>query len=631
MLRLMRDYATSWMIKFILGAIVLVFVFWGVGSFNSGRSGKVAEVNGHVISVDEYNEAYNNLVDRMRKTFGGSLDDEMIKALGVRRQALEQLIDEALLVQQAEAFDFRVSDEELASAIRNVPAFQRSGVFNARLYKNVLSRYHMTPEEFETSQRRAMLAQRVRSLVTHTVQVSEDEALTWYDWRNAQVDLDFVHFSPDAYKNIEVTEQEVKDRFEKNPEPYKTKEQVKVRYIRFSPEDYIDSVKVSPEQIRRYYDANPEEFHTPKTVEARHILFKVPEGADEKTVEAQREKAVEVLKKAKAGADFAELARKYSEGPSAKQGGYLGTFKKGDMVPAFSEKAFSMKAGEVAGPVRTRFGWHVILVEKVNKASEIPFDKAKDKIRRKLAMSEARTKAYDAAGAVYDVSFEGDDLVKAAEERDLRLHTTGFFTRSGPAKGVKDKVAFAKAAFALNPMEISDIKEFSDGYYLLQVLEKKPAKIPALEKVADKVRADVLQEKQNRKAEEDANAFLKELRAGKASLAEKSRAAGRPMKSTGFFKRGDAIPKIGNAQEISSAAFLLTPKAPLAEKALPGPGGYYVIRLKDRKAPPKDGFKGQEAAIKQTLRRQKEQRAFGEWLDRVKAESEISIEKDFAQ
>jgi peptidyl-prolyl cis-trans isomerase D len=166
MLRLMRDYATSWMIKFILGAIVLVFVFWGVGSFDSGSAGKVAVVNDHVITIEEYRDAYNNLVDRMRSTFGGSLDEDMIKALGIRRQALDQLINEALLVQQAQALDFRVTDEELASAIRNIPAFQRAGIFDSRLYQNVLGRYRMTPEEFEAAQRRAMLAQKVRTLVT---------------------------------------------------------------------------------------------------------------------------------------------------------------------------------------------------------------------------------------------------------------------------------------------------------------------------------------------------------------------------------------------------------------------------------------------------------------------------------
>jgi len=631
MLRLMRDYATSWMIKFILGAIVLVFVFWGVGSFDSGSAGKVAVVNDHVITIEEYRDAYNNLVDRMRSTFGGSLDEDMIKALGLRRQALDQLINEALLVQQAQALDFRVTDEELALAIRNIPAFQRAGIFDSRLYQNVLGRYRMTPEEFEAAQRRAMLAQKVRTLVTRTVQVSEDEALSWYKWQNAEVDLNFVHFSPAAYETVDVTVDEVRNRFEQNPERYKTEEKVKVRYIRFAPEDYLDSVSVSDEQLRQYYDAHPEEFRTPKTVEARHILFKLPQGADEKTVQAQREKALEVLKKARAGEDFAELARQYSEGPSAEQGGYLGTFKKEDMVAPFSEKAFSMKPGEVSDPVRTRFGWHLIRVEKVNEAAQTPFAAAKDDIRRKITMAEARTLAYEEAGAVYDVSFEGDDLVRAAEERDLSVQTTDLFTRRGPAKGIQEPGEFAKAAFALKPMEISEVKEFSDGYYLLQVLESIPAEVPEFEAVAGEVRADVIQQKKDLRAKEDAAAFLEALRADGESMEKKSSAVARPMQSTGFFKRGEQIPQIGYAQEISQAAFLLTEKTPLPDSPLKGPIGYYVIRLKDRREPPAEEFSGQRAGVEQSLRQQKEQRAFGEWLAQVKEKSEIAIEQEFVE
>ncbi|MGD8368337.1 MAG: SurA N-terminal domain-containing protein [Desulfobacterales bacterium] len=631
MLRLMRDYATSWMIKFILGAIVLVFIFWGVGSFDAGKAGKVAVVNDRVITAEEYREAYDNLVERMRASFGGSLNEDMLKALNVRKQALDQLINETLLVQEAETLGFRVTDDELASAIRNIPAFQRAGVFDNRLYQNVLGRYRMSPEEFETSQRSAMLAEKVRTFVTGTVQVSDDEALTWYKWQNAEVSLDFVHFSPAAYKDVKASEEEVKSRFDKKPEAYKTQEEVKVRYIRFAPEDYLSSVNVTPEQVRQYYDANPEEFTSPKTVEARHILFKLDPNADQETVEAKRQKAMEVLKMAQSGKDFAELARQFSEGPSAQQGGYLGAFKKEDMVAPFSEKAFSMKPGEVAGPVRTRFGWHLIKVEKVNEAAKKTLEEASDQIRREIALSDARTLAYDQAGAVYDVSFEGDDLVKAAQERDLHLITTGFFTRSGPKEGVQNRAEFAKAAFDLNPMEISDVKEFSDGYYLLQVLDKKPSKIPEFEAVADEVRADVIRDKKNQKAEEDAKAFLEAVRSDPESMGKKALAAGRPMQSTGFFKRNGQIPQIGYAQEISSAAFLLTQKSPFAEQPLNGPIGYYVIRLQERREPTIDGFKEQKPAIEQTLRRQKEQRAFAEWLEWVKAKSEISIEQDFVE
>ena len=631
MLRIMRDYAGSWMIKFILGAIVLVFVFWGVGSFDSGNAAKVAVVNDRVITVEEYREAYNNLVEQMRRNFGDNLDDDMLKALNVRRQALDRLIDETLLLQEAEDLDFRVTDEELASAIRNIEAFQQAGVFDSRLYQNILGRLRMTPEQFEIAQKRAMLSAKVRDFVTRTVQVSDAELSSWYRWQNAQVDLAFVRFAPAAYSSVTVSEEEVKRRFEENPEAYKTEKMVKVRYLKIAPEDFLSQVSVPPEELKKYYEENPEEFHQPKTVEARHILFKVSQEADEQTVEEKRKKAVEVLKMAKAGEDFAELAKRYSEGPSRSQGGYLGTFSRQEMVAPFSEKAFSMSAGEVDGPVRTRFGWHLIKVEKVNEASKETFEEAREKIRKKLALAEARNLAYDAAGEVYDVSFEGDDLLQAAEERGLSLKTTDFFTRTGPDIDIENRVEFARASFALAPMVISEIKEFKDGYYLLQVVESKPAQVPEYDAVAEEVRADLIAEKQKEMARTDAEAFLQALKKDGATMAGKSAAEGKTLRTTGFFKRNEQIPQIGYTPEIAQAVFLLTEDAPLVPEVLEANNVHYVIRLQSRKEPSPEGLEAQKDDIARRLLQQKRQEAFQQWLSDVKARSKIEIEESFIE
>ena len=199
MLRLMRQQAGSWIIKILLGAIVIVFIFWGVGSFRSQRGGRVALVNGDQITLDEYREAYNNLLEQLRKRFGNNLNEDMIKMLQVRKQALNQLVDNKLLVQEAKRLKFRVSDKELAEAIMKIGAFQRASVFDSRLYNNVLDRLRMTPEEFEIAQREAMLIERLRTLITGGVKVSDQEAMEWFNWTNASVNIDFVLFDPDKY------------------------------------------------------------------------------------------------------------------------------------------------------------------------------------------------------------------------------------------------------------------------------------------------------------------------------------------------------------------------------------------------------------------------------------------------
>jgi peptidyl-prolyl cis-trans isomerase D len=630
MLRFMRQQAGNWLIKVLLGAIVIVFIFWGVGSFRAQRGGRVALVNGDQITLDEYRETYNNLIEQLRERFGNNLNEDMIKMLQVKNQALNQLIDKKLLVQEARRLKFRVSDKELADSIMKIGAFQRGGVFDKRLYQNVLGRLRMTPEEFEIAQRDAMLIERVKVLITSSAKVSDQEVREWFNWSNALVNIDFVRFDPDKYKDIKASIQEIKAYFEKNKENYKTDAMVKVRYLRFDPVAYESKVSISDAELQDYFDENREEFNTPKTVEARHILLKVDQNAGPENVEKARKRALDILKMAREGKDFSELAKKYSEGPTRSRGGYLGKFKREAMVKPFADKAFSMKAGEISEPVRTRFGWHIIKVEKVNEASSLSFDEAKKKIQKKLTKNKSKNLAYDQAEAVSDVSFEGDDLLKSAKKQNLKILTTDFFTKKGPEKGIKNRAKFASAAFDLAVMEISDIQEFENGYYILQVIEKIPEKIPELKKVKEKVRVDLIQEKQEEKAKKDADTFLSALKSGKSMTTESKHFNVTPT-TTGFFKRNDSIPKIGFEREVFKAAFQLSPEQKLPEKPIKGTKGYYVFQLKDRKTPESEELNTEKASIKQKLLQEKKARTFDALLAQIRSNSEITIKEGFLE
>ena len=311
MLRFMRQQAGNWLIKVLLGAIVIVFIFWGVGSFRAQRGGRVALINGDPITLDDYREAYNNLIEQLRNRFGNNLNEDMIKMLRVKEQALNQLIDNKLLVQEARRLKFRVSDKELAQTIMEIKAFQRAGVFDERMYQNMLSRLRMTPEAFEIAHREAMLIERVTDLITSSVKVSDSEIKELINWSNASVNIDFVRFDPGKYKGIKTSDQEIKAFYETHKENYKTEEMVKVRYLHFDPEKYRSKVSISNQELLDYFNENQEAFKTPKTVEARHILLKVHQNAAPEEVERVRKKALTILKMAKEGKKFAEMAKKY--------------------------------------------------------------------------------------------------------------------------------------------------------------------------------------------------------------------------------------------------------------------------------------------------------------------------------
>jgi peptidyl-prolyl cis-trans isomerase D len=628
MLSLMRKHAGTWMIKIMLGAIVIVFVFWGVGNYRSRQTGRVADVNGTIITVNDYRNAYTNLVEQARQSFGNNLNDELIQALQLRKRALDQLVDRVLMLQEAEKLEIQVTDDELAQTIRDIRAFQTAGVFDNRRYLNMLSRTKLSPETFEEQQREALIINKLQNFISGNIKVSELEALQWYKYNNTEVDLDYVLLEPGQFKNIEPTTDEIHDFFDQHKENYKTDPEVKVRYLDLKPEDFAAKVTVTEEDIQDYYESNREKFKNPKTVQARHILIKVAQNAKPEEVESAHQRAEDVLKLAREGQDFAALARQYSEGPTKTKGGDLGTFRREAMVKPFADKAFSMKAGDISDPVRTRFGWHIIKVEKINPAKTLSLDEARKDIEKTLKTERSKNLAYDEAESVYDAVFEGQKLTDIARQRNLKIRTTKLFPQKRPPKKIKDAARFASVAFGLPVDEVSDVQEFTDGYYLIEVVEKVPSKIPELKAVEASVKKDVIKEKQDAKALSEANRFLAELKKGQpfSTVCQKFKLA---PKKTGFFKRNDSIPTIGQEAEIASTAFKLSDHDPLPGEPLKGQKGYYVISFRERKEPELNGFEKEKAALEDRLRQQKTFKTMEAWLKRIKSESQISIEEGF--
>ncbi len=683
MLRLMRDYAGSWLIKIILGAIVIVFVFWGVGNFQSQRLAKIASVNGEPISIEEYRKTYNNLLEQYRQRFGGNLDDNMLKMLNLKQNALDQLIDRTLLRQEAARLHLRVSDEELKKSIMDMPVFQRDGRFDNDLYNRVLEQNRLTPEEFEIAQRESLLTQKIQTFVLDSVKVSDAEAKEWYQWDNASVNADYALFAPDSYKDMEVTDEELREYYEKNKESYKTEEKKKLQYTAFRYSDYEDGAEVTDTETEEYYQTHTDEFTEEKSVEARHILFKLDKDVPEEEVEKKRRKAEEVMKMAEEGKDFAELAKEYSEGPTKDKGGDLGRFTKDRMVKPFSDRAFSMAAGEISEPVRTQFGWHIIKVEKVNEAVEKKLEEVKEEIQKKLAGEKAKIAAYDKAEAIYSEAYEDDDLKELAAAGGLELLETDFFTAGKGPEKIGDAAKFASTAFALSDKQLSEVLNLGDACYIMQLKEKIPAETSPYEAVAEKVKAALIKEKQEEKAKKDAEAFLAALKEGKKEAAagedentaadaesssenpenqsseeisentpgetapetadtesadtedaaadsadtEKDEKSPR-LVSTGFFKRSEAIPNIGYEQEISRAVFALSKENPFPEAPLKGKNGYYVIRFAERKLPDSQDFEKEKQSVIDRLLRQKQYKVFASWLAQIKDRSEISKEED---
>lgn len=632
MLDFMRKNAGSWMIKAILGIIVVVFVFWGVGSFRSNRANRVATVNGEVITVREYQEAYNNLVEQIRAKLGSNYNEETLKAFNLKEKALDDLIDKRLIVEEAKKLKFSVADNELTQLIGNIKAFQIDGVFNKKEYERVLIRNHTAPDEFEASVRESLIIKRIISFITGSVKITENEALEWFNWKGSSVNVDFVCFNPDKYTNINPSQEELKEFFDKNKESYKTEKKVKAAYVLFGPDAFIGQVKVADNEVKEYYENNIDKFTQPKTVEASHILFKIDEGASPAVVEAAKQKADNVLKMLKEGQPFDKLAEKYSDCPSKANGGHLGAFEKKVMVEPFASKAFSMKQGEISEPVLTQFGWHIIKTEKINQEKTLSLKETENEISKKLTDEKAKKLAYDEAEKVCNMAIDMNDLAKASENLGLSIKTTDFFSEldASAATDSDNQYLMKSGVFKMSEKEISDVKEIGNKYCVVEVMKTMLPKTPELNDVKKAVETDLIKEKKWEKAEKDAKDLLSVLKKGDDFIKESSKYKLTPYE-TGFFGRNGAIGTIGFEPQIADAAFKLSSTNQFTEKPVKGKNGYYIIRFKERTYPLEQDFEKEKEGIIKVLLEKKKEITFSSWLAQVKSSSNIIKEKEYLE
>ncbi|MGD8834774.1 MAG: SurA N-terminal domain-containing protein [Desulfobacteraceae bacterium] len=624
----MRKHAGSWMIKVILFAIVVVFVFWGVGSMRSQKATRVAEVNGEVISQDVYHRAYNRLLDYYRQIYGSQFNDDLLKMLQPGKMALNQLIDRILMKQEAVRLQIEVGEQELAQSIYSIPAFQVNGAFNKNRYLQILAQNNLSDEGFRVDRSEELLLNKLRAVVLSGITVSDDEAMEWYNWSNAKVSIEYALFSPNRYKDVVPTDEQVKDFFDKHKDNYRTEPKVKARYLHFNPDAYKADVQVTDEQISEYYSSHSAEFKTEKRVKARHILFKVGEEADEAASEIRKAEAMKIYEMAKAGKDFSDLAKQYSEGPSKNQGGDLGWFTRDRMVKPFSDKAFAMTQDEISEPVRTSFGWHIIKVDQIEEAATRSLEEATNEIRAKLTDESAKAEALKKAEALYDSVFDGDDLAEAGKAHEMTVLETDLFTASGPKQeGIIQARQFGNTAFGLEEMAVSEIQDFGNGYYILQVVERVDPVIPEFDQVASRVKTDTLRDQQKMRAKEDAESFLASVKQGK-EFSDVGALYGITPKETEFFQRNGAIAQIGNEQQINQKAFALTVENSLAQEVIQTRKGWFVIRLKERQAPDDKGYGKQKENIVKRLTEQKRQSTYQSWLADLKSKSKITINED---
>src|SRR5579885_622520 len=331
MLNTFRKYSTSTGVKILYGVLALAFVIWGVGAVGMGRRMDiVATVYGEPISQRDLDRATAALQRRYEELFKCNVQ---IPGLNLRGQALDQLLDEALLEHEAARLGLAVTDGELVSAVTRMPEAQRDR------------------GEFEEQLRRSLLFQRLQALVTDGVQVSPAEVEAQYRLDHDRVSLRVVKIAAaDLGKDVTPTDEELRKYLADHADRYRVPERVRVRYVAYREVDFLPEATVSDEAIQAYYDDHKDDrFSDPEQVRLRHIVVSLPADADEARRAAARKKAEDLLARIRAGADFAAVAKQASDdAASAAKGGELGLVARGRLPAAVEDAAFALEPGKVS-------------------------------------------------------------------------------------------------------------------------------------------------------------------------------------------------------------------------------------------------------------------------------------------
>jgi len=593
MLQFVRSKQKSLLIKIAFGVIILSFVI-GYTMLTSpsdrgpNRGGDVAaRVNGDEITYEAFQRAYSNLYNLYQSIYQGNFNAELEKQLNLPKQAMQQLIQETLLVQQADKLGITVSKQELVDSIAKYEAFQVDGKFNRDRYLKTLAYQRMSPEQFEAAQRRQLLTQKVREKLQQNASVSDDELKAAFHRENDKVNLNLVWVSPALVESkVKISDEELKQFFDKNIEQFRIPDKVSLRYVEFDPARYEDKIgPLGDDELQRYYRRNLDQFEIKEQVKAAHILLRVDENADTETIKKRKELAEDLLKQLKEGADFAQLAKTYSDDKSnAAKGGELGTFGRGTMVREFEDAAFALRPGQLSGVVRTPFGFHIIKVEEYTEPGVKSLEDAIAEVKAGLKLEKSRQMAYEKAMDAYNINRKTGDLDAAAAANGLDIKETGLFGANDPIDGIGKIPEINHIALALKKGELAKPVKTPQKIFLFTLKERQPSHLPELAAVKPQVERACRIEKAQQLAKELADKLLA-LATAQKDLIAAAKTSHLDVEETGDFSRsfGDFIPRVGSSKELAEEAFKLTKEDPIVKKVYQFDNRYLVAGLKEAK------------------------------------------------
>ncbi|MGC2552823.1 MAG: peptidylprolyl isomerase [Candidatus Sulfotelmatobacter sp.] len=625
-----KKIVLSGLLLLICAAMVIAFVP-GIGSNDSlSKPGVVAKVDGEDITSEEVRETARGMLQQQGAQLGANA--ALLLPFFAQRAA-DQLVDRQALVAEAQHLGFKATPQEIKDELqhgRYSEIFFPGGNFIGQAeYETLLQQHNLTPTIFEDSVGKEILISKLQALITGSASVSDAAIRQEFDKQNTKVKFEYaVLKQDDIKKGLHPTTEELKAYYDSHLKTYANSipEKREVKYVQIDLSKVASGVQITQDELQSYYNQHRDQYRVPEQAKVSHILIKTPlpgpDGkVDEKGVAEAQKRAEDILKQLKAGANFEELAKKYSEDPgSAKEGGSLGWIGKGRTVPEFEKAAFSQPIGKVGDLVKSSYGFHIIRVDARQDAHMKTLEEVKDQIEPIMKQQKAQQIAQKQADDLLQLA-KTKGLDAAAAAKGLPVVTSDFFSRKDMVPGLGPSPQFMDAVFTTAEKSPPEMAPTTQGFAVFDLLAVKPQSTPTFDEIRSRVEEEFKNERSNillsQKTQE-----LSDRAKAEHDLKKAAKELGAELKTSEFVAPDGQVPDIGSMTGQAAVAFSMKP-GDISGPITSGSNGV-VIDVTDVQAPSEADFAAKRDQIRDSLLQAKEQELFGLFVTNLREQMEKS-------
>jgi peptidyl-prolyl cis-trans isomerase D len=622
MIGVMRRYRRALQVGLLVviaAFVASLFIFGTGGPGGDGERDWVARVNGESIPVERFQRRYQAYLDAYSQIYRERFNPELAERMGLSQQVVNDLVQEAVVVQRARAEGLEVTDEELNARIQLIPAFQDAGRFSMKRYQEFLKRRGFTASAFEGEVRRELTRSKLEGLVKSGVNVSDAEVERTYALQREQVRAAWalIELQP-LLTAASVTDEELEKYLKDHEAQFRQPERRRVQYVIVSPKDFAKAVTEA--DIEKYYNEHASEFEEPRQVRLSHVLARVAETGGSDAEDKAKAKAADVIRRAKSGEDFAKLAKELSDDSgSAANGGDIGLVPLPQLMPEIAQAVTNAKAGElVPDPVRTGLGFHALKVTEARPGGRKPLAEVAAKIRERLAAENAERAAKTRADEVKSALQAAPDFMAEAKKLGLTPVETRVQRLEAPA-GVPRGDSMEDAAFNLAIGGLSSPVKTPAGFVVMKMIEQMPAAVPRITEIREQVAAAVKRQKAETTALERAKQLTADAKGGDFTNAAKKASA-----ATGETTR---FSRVKPAEKLPGDAMLAALQTVLNGVTDPvkTPQGYYVLKVLERAPADVAAFDKERDKVRGELLVAKQSQAWESWIGSARANAKIEV------